>query len=191
MKKILFLALLLVLNYLSAQELEFYREDLNFEIRENHFLVKGYYYFRNNSPQLIKRTLFYPFPTSEIYGTIDSLFAFSDSTDSRDVLLSQNEKGALFKIELEANSEAIYHIGYRQELFAQRAEYILTSTSTWGQALQEVNYSLILPKSLQLLSLSYLPDELSEQADFYRLQWHKTDFLPQHDFIVEFRKMGE
>jgi hypothetical protein len=132
--------------------------------------------------------LYYPFPQSEIYGRIDSVFAFSCRADSTSVLLSQNEQGAFFEVEIEPDSEAIYQVGYRQKLLANTAEYILISTSTWQQPFAEVNYSLIFPKNLQLLSLSYLPDDLSENEQEYRLHWHKENFLPRRNFIIEFQQ---
>jgi len=60
-KKIFFTLtiILLACSGLWAQ-IDFFKEDLQFELNENFFTVTGDYYFRNTSDHDIKATLFYP-----------------------------------------------------------------------------------------------------------------------------------
>ncbi|MFO7789638.1 MAG: hypothetical protein R6V32_03630, partial [Bacteroidales bacterium] len=59
--------------YLSAQGLQFYREELRFELKDHYFLVTGIYDFCNTGASEIKEFLFYPFPNGNKYGKIDSV----------------------------------------------------------------------------------------------------------------------
>ena len=71
---ILIYFIILTIIPVLSQNIQFFREDLNFRLEENQFYVDGLYYFRNLTDQDVNRTLFYPFPADSIYGEVDSIF---------------------------------------------------------------------------------------------------------------------
>lgn len=71
-KTIILFLILIPSSQLFSQDLEFYKEDLCFEIKNHCFYVKGIYYFSNVSNNNIVKPIFYPFPINKTkYGAID------------------------------------------------------------------------------------------------------------------------
>ena len=173
---------------IQAKDLQFFREDLSFEIKEDHFYVNGLYYFRNTSNKELKQRLIYPFPQNSAYGKVDSLFVINviDSTITTNI--QKRENCTSFTIQIDTDSTAIYRIGYRQKLKGKKAEYILTTTQTWSRPFEQVNYTLTFPKELFLDSLSYMPDSLREESNKYIFFWYKENFMPDRNFKIHFSK---
>ena len=191
MKKLSILFILFFITDIFSLDLQFFREDLSFEIKEYHFFIDGLYYFRNTSNKELKQRLIYPFPQNPAYGKVDSLFVINviDSTITANMQIG--DKGASFTIQIEPDSTAVYRICYRQELKDKKAEYILTTTQTWGRPFEQVNYTLTFPKELSLDSLSYMPDSLREENNRYIFFWYKENFMPDRNFIIHFSKKEE
>jgi hypothetical protein len=188
LKQIIILSLLFSFQLIQAQDLQFYQEDLDFKITENHFYVDGLYYFRNTSKKKINRSLFYPFPQDIAYGKADSIFIISIQDSIKETNLRNNLKGSSFTIHIEPDTIAIYRIGYRQELKESKAEYILTTTQTWETPFEQVNYTLEFPKEFSLDSISYMPDSLREESEKYIFYWHKEKFMPDKNFEINYTK---
>ena len=105
--------------------------------------------------------------------------------------MQYGDKGASFTIQIEPDSTAVYRICYRQELKGEKAEYILTTTQTWGRPFEQVNYTLTFPRELSLDSLSYIPDSLREESNRYIFFWYKENFMPDRNFEIHFSKKEE
>lgn len=184
---VLFLFILLIC--LTAQaEIEFFKEDLQFELRDGYFIVAGNYYFRNPTDQAILVTLFYPIPRDSMLGMYDSaeVIYSSQQTDSPITVIKEN--GFFFNVEIDANSTAQYYISYRQKLLGNKAKYIFTTTSTWGKPLESAVFQLTFPKNLTIDSLSMLPDSLQENDNEYTLFWEKENFMPREDFVIRYHE---
>ncbi len=190
MNKIPFILLTICLGLqnLSAQIPDFYREDLTFILDDSSFTVTGYYYFYNAGEKNKKLDMLFPFPDDITYGTISDVYAFVDGNPLKDVLLYYNTRAAMIKLAIEAGKKTKIRIGYTQELKGEMAEYILTSTQAWGQALKEVNYTLIIPEEMQIDSLSYPPDFSNTKAGKTIYYYHKEMFMPDREFEIYFRR---
>ncbi|MBC8415409.1 MAG: DUF4424 family protein [Candidatus Cloacimonetes bacterium] len=191
MKKLSILFILFFITDIFSLDLQFFREDLSFEIKEDHFYVDGLYYFRNISNKELKQRLIYPFPQDSAYGKVDSLFMINVIDSTITTNLQIGDKGASFTIQIDPDSTAVYRIGYLQELKDKKAEYILTTTQTWGRPFEQVNYTLTFPKELSLDSISYMPDSLREESNRYIFFWYKENFMPDRNFIIHFSKKEE
>jgi len=191
LKHIIIFILLFSFKLVQAQDLQFYQEDLDFKIEGNYFYVDGLYYFRNTSSKVINRRLFYPFPQDETYGEVDSIFVINLQDSLAETNLRNNLKGSSFTINIKPDTIAIYRIFYRQELKGIKAEYILTTTQTWGSPFEQANYTLELPKEFSLDSISYIPDSLREEKEKYIFFWHKEDFMPNKNFEFNYKKLEE
>lgn len=185
-KQILMIFLLLVTAFLWSGDLHFFREDLRFTLTDSSLSVDGDYYFRNNSERDLERILFYPFPQDSIYGEVGNSYAISQ--DSLDVLGKITAKGSFFKVRIKAGEECYVRVGYTHQLLANQAEYILLTTRNWGMPFEVVNYSLKFSKELKVFDFSLLPDDLTEDDNYYYLTWYKEDFMPKTNFIVKFNK---
>ncbi len=155
------LIFLLILQYPFyenfGQDINFYREDITFELSKDHFKVNGNYYFRNLNFDPVKTKLIYPFPTDSIYSCADSVFAL-DVLTKNDKLIKRTSKAAAIDLNINPFDTTVLNIGYKQKLKSGKAEYILTTTKGWGKAFESVKYNLVTDTSLVIRSFSYEPD---------------------------------
>ncbi len=127
---------------LKAQNPDFCREDLTFTISDSSFSVSGYYYFMNPSQQSISLNMLYPFPESQgDYGCISNVYAFINGDSLQDKLIKYNDKAAMIRLEIKPKEGTTIFIGYTQKIFKEKAEYILTSTKSWGKPLKQISYT--------------------------------------------------
>jgi hypothetical protein len=180
--------LLIVLQSYSltvlSQDLQFYREDIVFKISAENIVTDATYNFCNLSGKNIKTPLFYPFPenTREL---IDSI-VIKDVKPDTVLSFREGRSGVLFPISVKAYGQAAYRVYFRQKLTEKKFTYILTSTETWGRALEFANFELQAPIELSIDSLSYPPDTFYIQNDVQYYFWKKKDFMPERDFVVFF-----
>lgn len=173
----IFVAALSLNGGLAAQNLEFYREDLTFTLCSDSLRVEGDYYFRNTGALPIQRALFYPFPSDA--GKVTRYSCTDIGSHSLCAPASQN--GFNFTLSIAAVDSFICHMAYTQLYSADSMRYILTSTQTWGQALEEGNY--VLYTTLPGVKTSYPADSCTKDNGQYVFRWRRTNFLPRQDFI--------
>lgn len=181
-----FFSLFLFPNIVLSQYLQFYREDLTFEIKDGFFYVDGIYNFCNNGDNEIKQVLYYPFPLDSLYGGVDSINAIDVNAKSQKIILNITEKGFLFKIALNPYGIGKYKISYRQKLLKNKAEYILVTTQKWGTQFESSNYKLITSDNMKITSTSYIPDSTKQINDKEIYYWSKKDFMPDKNMIFYF-----
>ncbi|MFH2143122.1 MAG: hypothetical protein ABIJ97_11905, partial [Bacteroidota bacterium] len=189
MIRLIILSLTLLFNNQPIQNnLEFYREDIKFEIQKDIFIVDGTYYFCNTGSNYIKENLFYPFPLNDsLYGGIDSIIVIDLKTNQKIPFIRNKEKGIYFKINLDPYGIIKYKIGYRQKLLGNTAEYILTTTQSWKKSFEIVNYELITPPNIEILSVSYEPDSIFQAENKFTYLWKRKDFMPDKNMLIRFR----
>jgi hypothetical protein len=187
-KRIFILLFILIANTAAqAQELEFYKEDLNFTIRKGFFYVDGIYYFSNPGGESVRKVLFYPFPTSDtFYGPVKdvSILEIADSNTNR--LIKQTRNGAMFAIDLPPYESTKFRIRYTQPVYGNRSEYILTTTQNWGKPLELAHYSLTVPPELVNLQFSIPPDSTQRVGTDAIYYWERKNFIPDTNMIFTF-----
>ncbi len=169
---------------LSGQDLQFYREDIVFTLSEGRVSTEAIYNFCNLGQNDIKTPLFYPFPDSTLE-LIDSLVITDLKADTL-VPYREGRSGIFFPVTVKAYGQAAYRVDFRQRLVEQHFTYILTSTETWGRALEFANFELQVPAGITVDSLSYTPDSSFIKNDIQYFFWKKKDFKPKKDFLVLF-----
>jgi hypothetical protein len=171
------------MSILWGSEISFYREDLNFTIKNNKFYIDGNYFFRNDSDEEQKVILRYPFPEKEYLGKVDSLISYNLENPDKDMTFGMDQKNGAVKLVVAANDTVIYKIAYQHELKAEIAEYILMTTHGWGKPFEQVNYNLKVADNIVVDSLA-VPNSVKISEREY--QWHLKSFLPFSDFIVKY-----
>jgi hypothetical protein len=179
------IGLLLLCAGLCGQALSFYAEDLTFRLSPGLFEVDGYYYFRNTTDKPARQTLLYPFPDEAAYGTICciSIMQGSDSISFKRTL-----RGILFAVTAAARQEVTCKIGYSQQLIADSACYIITTTQRWKQPFEWAKYQLRMPDSLKLEMTSIIPDSTGHAAGEDIYFWRRIDFMPDRDFLFRYNE---
>jgi hypothetical protein len=182
-----FTILIVIQSYsliVSAQSLQFYREDIVFKLNNNAMETDAVYHFCNVGEKDINTQLFYPFPEHTIE-LIDSILVKDDKTEEI-IHYRDGKDGVLFGIFVKAYGQASYRVYFRQKLVAKKFTYILTSTEKWNRALEFANYELLAPPDVKISSFSFPPDSTVIQDDTQYFYWKKKDFMPEKDFEVKF-----
>ena len=181
----LFFLFLISNGILFGQDISFFREDLKFTHNEDNFEIDGLYYFRNTTDKKIQQLIFYPFPDINIFGDINSIrITTKDDTTSQIATIS--DFGSLFRLFIDPNGEAIYHIKYKQKPESNQARYILTTAQQWGKAFEKASYVLKVPANLHIDSLSINPDTMYKSNDSTYYFWWRENFMPDVDFNLWF-----
>ena len=187
----IFKSLLLIITVFSfpvisqSQELELYGENITFELSDSIFKVTGIYYLCNTGDKEIKQLLYYPFPVdSQYYGDVN--FIRISTKDSLINMLRRDKRGMYFGLEIEPYKATEHVISYQQKLLNNRAEYILVTAKKWKKPFETADYKLIIPDKLKITNISYKPDSiLTINSDLIYL-WHKEDFMPDRNMVIEF-----
>lgn len=186
MKKIgLVFCCLFSIGILSGQSISFFKETLSFKLNRDSFEVDGLYYFRNHTNTEIRQVMFYPFPDVEQYGKIKSIEIKTEG-DTASQILSISEKGALFRLFMDPNSEVIYHIRYSQFLQSNQAKYIITTTRKWGEGFEQADYNMEFTEAIEIDSVTIKPDSIVQKQNLTKYFWHRENFMPEVDFIFWF-----
>ncbi|MBI4930351.1 MAG: hypothetical protein HY841_06290 [Bacteroidetes bacterium] len=186
MNGLILFCLFLFPRIIFSQSLQFYREDLTFEIKNGFFYVDGIYNFCNNGDKEIQQVLFYPFPTDSVYGEVDSIKAVDVNTKSQNIIINKTENGIFLKINLPPYGIGKYKISYRQKLLKNKAEYILVTTQKWSVPFENAIYKLVTPLKMRTTSTSFSPDSTKQINDKAIYYWNKKDFMPDKNMIFYF-----
>lgn len=180
---ILLIALGLFIDCFSQIPLAFEKEDLTFEIIEDVFMVSGLYYFHSESQKQVH--LRYPFPTDSIYGKAFNISVlYANSGEPIEFFMSSDSSYIAFPVV--ADREKPVLIGYHQQMKANEARYILTTTQSWKQALKQAHFKLLISPDLVIKSFSYPPDQSIEIDGKILYVWQKENFMPVRDFVILF-----
>ncbi len=170
----------------KSQELEFYGENIIFELNDGIFKVTGTYYLCNTGDKEIKQILYYPFPVnSRYYGDVNSIRI--SNKDSLINMTRRDKSGIYFGLEIQPHKATEYIVSYQQKLLDNRAEYILETTKKWKRPLETADYKLIIPDNLKITGISYEPDSVLTENNGLIYIWHKKDFMPDMNMIIEFQ----
>jgi hypothetical protein len=167
-----------------AQDVSFFKENITMKIENGYFYVNGTYYLRPGGDTSI--VLAYPFPPDSVYGKVDSVFIMDMESGQVIEPLDRRENSLVFRAGFGISDEVAILISYRQEIRANKAEYILKSTAAWRKPLEEATYQLIVPDSLRIVSFAYPPDDSIDTGQEKVYFWTKRNFMPLINMIFEF-----
>lgn len=183
---LLLIALGLFMDCFSQIPLAFEKEDLTFEIMEDVFVVSGLYYFHSEPQEQVH--LRYPFPTDSIYGKAFNInVQYANSGEPIEFFMSSDSSYIAFPVV--ADREKPVLIGYHQQLKANEARYILTTTQSWKQALKQAHFKLLTSPELVIKSFSYPPDVTTIIGENKLYLWQKENFMPDRDFEILFEPL--
>ncbi len=185
MRKVyLTVVLSVVLNLLQAGQISFIREDIDFTLKENAFYIDGIYFFRNNTDEYVKTTMFYPYPKDSTYLEPDSIFAYC-CEDSSNALVKNDNHGSYFTVMIPPESVVSYNVGYKQPFLGNHVEYILLTTKKWKEEFEEVTYKLKVQSDITIDNFAYKPDSESASGNYRYYLWSKKNFMPDRNFKLQ------
>ncbi|MCD4696641.1 MAG: hypothetical protein K8S16_10425 [Bacteroidales bacterium] len=173
-----------------TQNLQFFKEKLDFTITNTEFTVDGIYFFRNNTQDTIRQYLLYPFTQNPELGEVTSIKGNSIYPEMKNpVIVNFDQKAARFKLLVYPNDTAVVRIIYKQAITNNKAEYILTSTKAWNRPLEQADFTLKIPIKVKIEELSYDADSLLIKHDHLLYKWYFKDFMPPKNFFVSFSEI--
>jgi hypothetical protein len=182
---------LFCINLVEAQTLTFYREDMEFTIKNDTFYVNGLYYYRNTDTVPVKQVLWYPYPDNPSMGEVGRIEAWNFNVDTgKDLILSAEQTLAYIGLDVPALDTAILQVRYAQKILGNQAEYIIITTKTWGRPMDIANYILRVPDDQYIIdSLSYKPDTCFYPEGVTVYVFIKENFMPEKNVIVYFKRV--
>ena len=169
-----------------SQRLDFFREDLTFQIDSTYFTVSGQYYFRNNTSSQQRNLISYPLPRLTDGSLFDTIMVFSEENPATPLELHFQDTLVSFSIGVEPGSEKQITIFYSQRHNGNYAKYILTTTKYWGKPLQLAEFKLVVPEYINIKSCFEPPDKISVFDDTSIYRWTRRNFMPAKDFEIRF-----
>jgi len=179
--KILFVYLCLSPILLLGADLIFHSEHLEFEIFPERCEVTGYYTFRNDNPDLLQKTLIYPFPVQEALPFPASLSV----TDSSGIPIAY-EHGAneiIFPVIVPGKSCSTYKVCYTQPTPEHFMAYILNTTMRWHFPLTSAEFIIIIPDNITIENISIPDYKISEKSGKTRYRIYKENFRTNKNLI--------
>lgn len=172
----------------NGQDISFFKEDITMRIENNAFYVSGLYFLKGEKGE--KSTLLYPFPIDSAYKNIDSVFIINLTNNLKIEPVKVEASYLIFKIEFDKTEEIILQIGYKHELKAKKAEYILKTTLSWKRPFDKANYQLIVAPNITITRFSIQPMDsiISLREKIY--YWEKRNYMPSENMIFEFETDG-
>ena len=170
-------------------ELQFSAEKIEMRVSRKEVGIKGYYYFRDNSPQKsIHRLLFYPFPVDSTHNfpyVIDVYYLSS----GKKILYGAKKPAKLiyFPVDFPPHSTTAVVVEYRQSIQANNVEYILHTTKYWGRPLESAEFLIWIPKGFQDVKLSYQPTKVETLQSQIKFTIEERNFLPHKDLEMEWK----
>jgi len=182
MKKILvLLSAILCMDKLQSQPpVTFTSENIDFNIDSNFFTINGIYVFNNKTDKPQDVNVLFPFAVE--VAKIESI-RITNLNNLKSVYFNKLKQAISFSISVTPFDTTELNIYYRQPTDTIN-KYILTTTKSWGTALEKANYSLEAEKNVSVSSLSLKPDSVVVGDSKKTYFWSKTNFLPDKDFEV-------
>ncbi|MFA6598633.1 MAG: hypothetical protein WCS69_12990 [Ignavibacteriaceae bacterium] len=181
--KFLFILFSFVSGNVFSQNLNFFREDINFILDREYFNVEGYYWFANNSDKTVDYKIYFPVGDKNDTVLFDSINVFAMPQNVPQIILSKTSLGFSFEVNINAGDTAICRIKYRQKMLDNTAKYILLSTKTWNKPLEHAVYKLIVKQDFVIKKFSYPPDKVYRINDEKIFYWERKNFTPQYDML--------
>lgn len=172
---------------LYGQDMSFYKENITMKIENGAFFVSGTYFIKSDIST--KGTLLYPFPVDSIYGKVDSVYIINLTTNKVIKPLKTEPGYIILKIDFDNYKNIELQIGYKQELKANQAEYILKTTIDWKKPLLHATYQLIVPINLHVTSFSIQPHDSITTPKEKVYYWSESDYMPQENMIFKFHNI--
>ncbi len=172
----------------SSSPLEFFKEEVALTVGDSSSAVSGIYYFRNNTNNVSRVTIMFPFfvdSQNPYPDTIAAYVANGADTTRIDVKSQKDQDAVSLRIPLTPQGVTIWHLDYRQKILGTKATYILISTAAWGKPLEDATYRFIVPSSFADVHTWPEADSIFDNGQTREYLAHRTNFMPGQNMEVK------
>ncbi len=186
MKRTLVVIVFLLVGELSAQQVQFFREKIEFRVRTLSCTVTGTYYFKNPTSDSISVPIFFPVALNDSLPYPD-LVQITDLASRQKLSFHLLRRGFAFSLRMAPRSVSVIQIFYRQNTPFRHMEYILTTTRHWNRPLAKAEYFIYLPEDCRLVQVNYPFKQFSFAYGLPGYYYSKNQFMPNHNLIFKWR----
>lgn len=157
----------------------FKEEQVNVSVYPDHIEVDGTYLFENPSCSPIQQACTFPVAEGEGIGpAADMRASYSGNGGTVTVPVHSFWGAHWFNFPLGPNEQVRLRVQYRQDARQHRGGYVVTSTQSWGRALDSASFR-IRSYGARIIQSSY-PLAASDTPDASGFDWH--GYMPEHDW---------
>jgi len=187
----------------NIEMIKFIKEDLEIYIYDGYVDVRGKYIYLNPSHFYgTNADIIYPFMVNENIGEPYSIqvldnsgqeiqfdtdytvtLDYDDASETSPEILYEKLINFNFYIGQEKR-EAIF-INFKQPCYSNEFTYILSTTLTWGEPLEEARFTVYIGNSLGELDSNYPFAKISENEQFTKYYLEETSFFPKDDMLLK------
>lgn len=169
------------------RQVEFFKEEITMAITDSTSSISGVYYFRNNTEKDKPYAVAFPFYVDGVSHYPHEIRAYT--VDGDDTLTIETEalegrNTIRMRIPLKPNQVTIWYLDYTQRIESEYARYILTSTSAWGQPLEEATYRFIIPMNYGIIETWPRVDKVRKVKPNLEIWCEKINFMPDQDMRI-------
>jgi len=172
-----------------AQEINFFKEDITFQISEGTFRVEGYYWFSNHTKANVEKLIYFPFGSVNLHQPNDVLEVFNINEAVAQNILNKTTDGFYFVLNLSGGDTTAIRIIYQHKTKSDSVMYVLRSTQYWQRPLESAEYKLRIDKRMSVTRFSIVPDKVYTLEDENIYYWKRFNFMPYTDFVFHFKPM--
>jgi hypothetical protein len=180
----LILSLWWAIPQIDAQQVRFIKEDITVTIDQHYAELVGEYTFFNPNSYSQSVLVQYPFKINQYLNYPETIEVYCNE-EYKGYLYSKGDEAVFFTISIPPGESRVYEISYKQQTPFNHFEYILTTTSAWGRALDTSIISIEVPDTIELAQTSY-PFEFfhaDNNCNLYRSIFKQ--FKPDRDLIID------
>ena len=160
-------------SFWMTHSLRFVEETVIFNVYPDRLDVSGDYLFENASRLPAIQLIRYPFPVDDTHPCPDAIRAAWEDAADRRLIAPVVANSAFLYVLMPPHSKRTLHIDYTQHCGGNMAEYILTTTRTWGEPLRKARFQL-LPHDIGSIMCNY--PELTNVGSSGMVEYHS--FFP-------------
>jgi hypothetical protein len=170
-----------------ARSIQFFQEEIGVQVFGDSCVLTGTYYFRNQTARAATSELLYPFPQRA--GLPEpARVEVTDASTNTGVTIRRGTRCILFSISVPPWGESAYRVWYVQPTPMKKMEYLLTTGRRWGRPLEHATFSVRMPDSLRLTSVSIPHDTLWRSPGATNYASRKRQFFADRELTITWQR---
>lgn len=177
----------------------FAREEITMDVRPGTLEVRGMYHFTCSAREPLVASVFYPFPLDSTHLYPDSIELRTPSADRRSpnagvqsptlerCSFVRQDSGVAFRMRFRPEGEDSFSAYYRQQVKANSATYIVTTTRKWKRPIDLAQFRITVPASFKDVMLTFKADSVVRSDSTATYFFTGKKFYPDKDVTVTWR----
>ena len=170
-----------------SRQVEFFKEEITMSVTDSSSSISGVYYFRNNTEKDRPYSVVFPFYVDGVSHYPHEIRAYTVTDGDTLVIEPAHLEGRnviRLRIPMKPKEVTVWYLDYTQRIESDYARYILTSTSAWGQPLEEATYRFLIPAGYRIIEIWPKADKARRIKLTIEMWCEKINFIPDQDMRI-------